>query len=142
MANITAGDKIRLDIESVGHGIETVTVTRVGTQSSRTALTADANAGATSIKVRSSNGFTVGDKLTVGTPANQETVTISAVGASVEFTPSLAKPHLNREEAVATGFGPRSRRSAPLLPCGQHALQRQGDWHHFPTRDRFRSLQQ
>src|SRR6185436_18955760 len=29
--NISAGDKIRLDIASVGHGIETVTVAGVGT---------------------------------------------------------------------------------------------------------------
>ena len=28
VANISAGDKIRLDIDSVGHGIETVTVTQ------------------------------------------------------------------------------------------------------------------
>ena len=35
VANISAGDKIRLDIDSVGHGIETVTVTRVGTQANR-----------------------------------------------------------------------------------------------------------
>ena len=33
--NITAGDKIRLDIDSEGHGIEWVTVKSVGTQSSR-----------------------------------------------------------------------------------------------------------
>ena len=31
VADISAGDKIRLDIDSVGHGIETVTVTKVGT---------------------------------------------------------------------------------------------------------------
>ena len=49
VANISVGDKIRLDIDSVGHGIETVTVTRVGTQSSRAALSADASAGATNI---------------------------------------------------------------------------------------------
>ena len=30
--NISVGDKIVLDIDSVGHGIETVTVTGVGTQ--------------------------------------------------------------------------------------------------------------
>ena len=30
---VTVGDKIRLDIDSLGHGIETVTVTKVGTQS-------------------------------------------------------------------------------------------------------------
>jgi hypothetical protein len=111
VANITVGDKIRLDIDSVNHGIETVTVTRVGTQSSRTALTADANAGATNIKVGNVNGFVVGDKLTVGSPANQETVIIKTVGAAgpngsgVDFTPALAKPHRNRENAVAHGTG-------------------------------------
>ena len=80
VADISVGDKIRLDIDSVGHGIETVTVTHVGTQSSRTNLAADASAGATNIKVRSVTGFAVGDKLTVGTPANRETVTITTVG--------------------------------------------------------------
>uniref|UniRef100_Q026F9 Alpha-N-arabinofuranosidase n=1 Tax=Solibacter usitatus (strain Ellin6076) TaxID=234267 RepID=Q026F9_SOLUE len=105
VANISAGDRIRLDIESVGHGIETVAVTKVGTQSSRTALSADAHAGATNIKVRNANGFTVGDKLTVGTPANHETVTITAVADGVDFTPALAKAHLNREFVVAQGTG-------------------------------------
>ena len=33
--NITAGDRIRLDIDSKGHGVEWVTVKNVGTQSSR-----------------------------------------------------------------------------------------------------------
>jgi non-reducing end alpha-L-arabinofuranosidase len=111
VANISIGDQIRLDIDSVGHGIETVAVTKVGTQSSRTALAANASAGATTISVRNANGFVAGDKLTVGTPANHETVTITAVGApsptgaSVEFTPALAKAHLNREFVVAQGTG-------------------------------------
>jgi hypothetical protein len=111
VANITAGDKIRLDVDTVGHGIETVTVTRVGTAAGRSALTADVSAGATSIRVRGVGGFVVGDKMTVGTPANQETVTIQGVGAagpagaSVEFSPALAKRHLNREEVVAQGTG-------------------------------------
>jgi hypothetical protein len=111
VANILAGDKIRLDIDSVGHGIETVTVTSVGTQSSRTALSAAANAGVTNIKVRNVNGFVVGDKVSVGTPANREVVTITAVsavsatGAGVDFTPALAKAHLNREFVVAQGTG-------------------------------------
>ncbi len=109
--NITAGDKIRLDIDSVGHGIETVTVTRVGTQASRTALSADVPAGANRIKVRNVNGFAVGEQLTVGTPANRETVTISAVGstspggADVDFTPALARAHVSREFVVAQGTG-------------------------------------
>ncbi len=104
-ANISAGDRIRLDIDTPGHGIETVTVTRVGTQASRTALTANAAAGATRIEVRSTNGFAAGGKLTVGTPANRETVTITAVGGGVEITPALGKAHLSREEAVALGTG-------------------------------------
>ena len=38
VADISVGDKIRLDIDSVGHGIETVTVAQVGTQATRTNL--------------------------------------------------------------------------------------------------------
>ncbi len=121
VANISVGDKIRLDIDSVGHGIETVTVTRVGTQASRTALSADASVGATNIKVRGVNGpgrgvqggvpFSVGDKLIVGTPANRETVTITAVGASgpagggIDFTPALAHAHPNGDAVVDPGTG-------------------------------------
>jgi hypothetical protein len=111
VANITAGDRIRLDIDSVGHGIETVTVTRVGTQSSRTALAANVSAGATTITVRNVNGFLAGDKLTVGTPANHETVTIAAVGSanpngsSVDVTPALVRSHVAREFVVAHGTG-------------------------------------
>ena len=111
VANISAGDTIRLDIDSVGHGIETVTVTKVGTPAIRAALAADATAGATTITVRNVNGFVAGDKLTVGTPANQETLTITAVGAAspagatVDVTPALARAHLNREFVFAHGTG-------------------------------------
>jgi non-reducing end alpha-L-arabinofuranosidase len=111
VANISVGDKIRLDVDSVGHGIEAVTVVRVGTQSGRTALTADAAAGATSIRVRNVNGFAVGDTMTIGTPATRETVTITAVGtasqagASVDFTPAVARSHPSREWVVAHGTG-------------------------------------
>ena len=111
LANISVGDKIRLDIDSVGHGIETVTVTRVGTQASRTNLTSNANAGTTSIKVRTANGFAMGDKLTVGTPANNETVTVTAIrpsgaaGAEFDFAPALARAHVSREVVVTPGTG-------------------------------------
>jgi len=107
VANISAGDKIRLDIASADHGIETVTVARVGTPASRTALAADASAGATNLKVHSTDGFVVGDLLTVGTPANHETVTITAVGAGggVDFRPALARAHATRERVVAQGTG-------------------------------------
>jgi hypothetical protein len=109
--SISVGDKIRLDIDSVGHGIETVTVTRVGTQATRTNLSADASAGATNIKVRSANGFAVGDKINIGTPANTQTVTISTIGAasptgtSIDFTPALAQAHISDETVVNPGTG-------------------------------------
>jgi hypothetical protein len=113
VTNISAGDRIRLDIDSVGHGIETVTVTKVGTQSSRGALTAEASAGVThfKVRVRGVNRFAVGDKMTIGAPANQETVTITtagapdSTGASVDFTPALAKAHDDGEEVVDQGTG-------------------------------------
>ncbi len=108
VANISVGDKIRLDIDSVGHGIETVTVTRVGTQASRTSLSANASAGATNIKVRGINGFAVGDKMTVGTPANQETVTITASVRRPAST--LRRPSAGRI-STARGWWLRARAS-------------------------------
>ncbi len=111
VADISVGDKIRLDIDSVGHGIETVTVTRVGTEAKRTNLAANASAGATKIKVRNVNGFVVGDKITIGTPASHQIVTITAVGSSgpngagIDFTPALDKGHTNAELVVAPGTG-------------------------------------
>ena len=114
VANITAGDKIRLEKDTLGYGIETVTVANVGTQSSKAQLSVNAIAGATTIIVRARSslaGFVVGDKMTVGTPASHETVTITAVGASgpngteVDLRPALGKVHLAREDVVAHGTG-------------------------------------
>jgi hypothetical protein len=109
--NISVGDKIRLDVDSVGHGVETVTVARVGTAAGRTNLSAIASAGATKIKIRSGQGFAAGGKVTIGTLANGETVTVVALsgagprGAEVEFTPALAKAHIRDEWVVAPGTG-------------------------------------
>ena len=111
VADISVGDKIRLDIDSVGHGIETVTVTRVGTQASRTALAANISAGATSIQVRNVHGFAVGDKITVGTPASQQTVTITSVGTAgpegtgIGIAPALGQAHIDGEDVVEPGTG-------------------------------------
>ena len=41
MEDISVGDTIRLDIDTLDHGIETVTVTRVGTKANQTNLTED-----------------------------------------------------------------------------------------------------
>jgi hypothetical protein len=111
LADISVGDKIRLDIDSVDHGIETVTVAQVGTAASKTNLSAPANAGATRINVRQGVGFTVGDRITVGTPASQEAVAVTAVdtqrpdGTVIDFTPALAKSHVGDEWVVSPGTG-------------------------------------
>ena len=68
-------------------------------------------AGATNIKVRNAHGFSAGDKITVGTPANRETVTIASVGTGgprgtgIEFTPALAQAHISDEGVVEPGTG-------------------------------------
>jgi non-reducing end alpha-L-arabinofuranosidase len=111
VADISVGDKIRLDIDSVGHGIETVTVTHVGTAASRTVLLADAKVGATNIKVRNVNGFAAGDKITIGAGARRETVAITAVsapgpmGSGIDFTPGLATAHSDGDEVSEPGTG-------------------------------------
>lgn len=109
--NISVGDKIRLDIESVGHGIETVRVTHVGTQAIRTRLSSDVSAGATSIKVYNVKGLSVGDKIRISATANQQTVTITALDAArrdtldIQFTPALDHEHIGGEEVVQPGTG-------------------------------------
>ena len=106
VANISVGDRIRLDIDSVGHGIETVTVTRVGTQAIRTAIASPADAGATEIRVRSVNGLTVGNRLAIGTPANKETVTVTGInGSAPNFAPPLSHSHAAGEPVVDPGTG-------------------------------------
>jgi hypothetical protein len=118
VANITVGDKIRLDIDSKGHGIETVTVKSIGTPANWLALAADAKAGLANLRVRRGTGVfnspsagnlsvsAVGHKLIVGMPGNLETVTITAMTAdSVTVAPALARNHLASELVVDPGTG-------------------------------------
>ncbi len=111
LSNISVGDKIRLDIDSVGHGIETVTVTHVGTAAHQTNLSAPAGAGATRIDVRRAEGFAVGDAITVGAPASRQTATVTAVGSrgpegtAIDFTPALSSSHVVNEWVVSPGTG-------------------------------------
>ena len=111
VSEVSVGDKIRLDIDSRGHGIETVIVTRIGAQANRTNLAHDTSAGATNIKVRSVNGLAAGDKILIGTPANREEVTVASVGTAgptgtgIEFTPALAQAHSHDETVMAPGTG-------------------------------------
>ncbi len=111
VSNISAGDMIRLDVDSVGHGIEIVTVTHVGTAATKTNLSDPASPGATRIIVRSAQGFAAGDKIMVGTPVSQEPVTVTAVGsqtpegATLDVTPALSKSHGASEWVVVPGTG-------------------------------------
>ena len=109
--DISVGDNIRLDIDSPGHGIEIVTVTGVGTRANQTNLTEGVSAGATKIHVRRATGFNPGDKITIGTPASKELVTVSSVdrggrnGGEITFAPGLAQKHGRDEWVVAPGTG-------------------------------------
>ncbi len=106
MLNISVGDKIRLDIDSAGHGIETVTVTHVGSSTTSTLLRADASVGATNISIRSTKGLAVGSTLIIGDSAHQDNATITEVKATgVDFTPALAHAHAEGQEVHCPGTG-------------------------------------
>jgi len=82
--NISVGDKIRLDIESVGHGIEWVTVTAVGT------------AGA------NGTGLTVAETLKFDHAANMP---FSDRGTGISFSPPTTAAHSSNEPVQALGSG-------------------------------------
>ena len=105
------GAEIRLDIDSVGHGIETVTITHVGTAATRTEPLQAGSVGTTHIEVHDGTGFAVGDKMIVGIPSLQQTVTITAVGTSggagirLDFTPALTQPYPKGMQAIDPDSG-------------------------------------
>jgi len=97
VADISVGDKIRLDIASVGHGIETVTVTRVGTASVRTtgrgSLKEDEDAG---------TGLDLAAPLKFNHAAN---IPFSVRGTGISFEPATAFAHSSNEPVQALGTG-------------------------------------
>jgi len=95
-ANISPGDKIRLDIDSVGHGIETVTVARVGTQSVR-------NAFAGPLK-----DTELGTGLELTAPlkfAHASNMPFSVRGTGITFQPATAFAHSSNEPVQPLGTG-------------------------------------
>jgi hypothetical protein len=82
--NISAGDKIRLDIDSVGHGIEWVTVTAVGTAGPN------------------GTGLTIAEKLKFDHAANMP---FSARGTGITFSPATKFAHSSNEPVQALGSG-------------------------------------
>ena len=121
VADVTVGDRIRLDIDSPGHGIDNVVVRQVGTAANLLALAADARSGATSLRLRTGNGvfngaavnasrglagLAVGATLKVGNPGKVETVTITAVrGPDIDIRPALGQNHVADEAVVDPGTG-------------------------------------
>ncbi|HUL74864.1 MAG TPA: arabinofuranosidase catalytic domain-containing protein [Vicinamibacterales bacterium] len=82
--NISAGDRIRLDIASVGHGVEWVTVTAVGT------------AGA------NGTGVAIAEKLKFDHASNMP---FSDRGTGISISPATAFAHSSNEPVQALGSG-------------------------------------
>jgi hypothetical protein len=92
VADISVGDKIRLDIDSVGHGIETVTVTKVGTQSRRRPFDGpmpEADRG---------TGLDLAEPLKFNHSANMP---FSVRGTGISFEPATASAHSSNEPVLA-----------------------------------------
>jgi non-reducing end alpha-L-arabinofuranosidase len=94
--NISAGDKIRLDIDSKGHGIETVTVTSVGTQSVRNSFNGP-------LKPEDlGTGLDLAEPLKFNHSYN---IPFSARGTGISFEPATSFPHSSNEPVLPLGTG-------------------------------------
>lgn len=97
VANISAGDKIRLDIDSKGHGIETVTVKKVGTQSVRSTFNGP-------LKANEDPG--TGLELTAPLKFDHASnMPFSVRGTGISFEPACAFDHSSNEPVIALGTG-------------------------------------
>jgi hypothetical protein len=92
--NISAADKIRLDIDSVGHGIETVTVTKVGTQSAFNPNNVRRGDPGT--------GLELAEPLKFNHSAN---IPLSVRGTGISFQPATAFAHSSNEPIQPLGTG-------------------------------------
>jgi hypothetical protein len=93
VANISVGDKIRLDIDSVGHGIETVTVKNVGTAATRGGRGANPGPG---------TGLDLEAPLKFDHASNMP---FSARGTGITFQPATAVAHSSNEPVQPLGSG-------------------------------------
>lgn len=93
--NISVGDRIRLDIDSEGHGIETVTVTAVGTQSSRSTFD-----GPLTEKDDPGTGLDLAEPLKFNHASNMP---FSVRGTGIDFEPAAAFGHSSNEPVLALG---------------------------------------
>ena len=91
--NISVGDKIRLDIDSEGHGIETVTVTRVGTQSVRSTFN-----GPLKENEDPGTGLDLAEPLKFDHASNMP---FSVRGTGITFEPATKFAHSSNEPVLA-----------------------------------------
>ena len=94
--NISAGDKIRLDIDSKGHGIENVTVTSVGTKSSRSTF-----GGPLTDKDDPGTGLELAEPLKYNHSSN---IPFSVRGTGISFEPATAYAHSSNEPVLPLCF--------------------------------------
>lgn len=94
--NISVGDKIRLDIASQGHGIETVTVTRVGTQSARNSFK-----GPLKSTEDPGTGLDLAEPLKFNHSSN---IPFSVRGTGISFEPATAFAHSSNEPVLPLVF--------------------------------------
>jgi hypothetical protein len=94
VANISVGDKIRLDIDTSEHGIETVTVTKVGTQSI-------GNPGNGRVRDQGT-GLELAKPLKFNHAANMP---FSARGTGISFEPATTFAHTSNEPLLPLGTG-------------------------------------
>jgi hypothetical protein len=97
VANISAGDKIRLDIDSKGHGIETVTVKSVGTQSVRNTF-----GGPLKPNEDAGTGLELTEPLKFDHSSN---IPFSCRGTGISFEPATAFAHSSNEPVLPLGTG-------------------------------------
>ncbi|HVO74667.1 MAG TPA: arabinofuranosidase catalytic domain-containing protein [Ignavibacteriaceae bacterium] len=97
VANISVGDKIRLDIDSKSHGIETVTVKSVGTQSARSTFN-----GQLKDTEDPGTGIELVEHLKFNHASN---IPFSVRGTGINFEPATRFPHSSNEPVLPLGTG-------------------------------------
>jgi hypothetical protein len=110
VANISVGDTIRLDIDSLGHGIETVTVTKVGTASVRSTFNGPLRPGEDP-----GTGLDLAEPLKFDHSSNMP---FSVRGTGITFEPATAFAHSSNEPILPLGTG--ITLDKPL--AGEHAI--------------------
>ena len=98
VTNISVGDKIRLDIESVGHGIETVTVKAVGTASSRATTFGAPLLGPNDDP---GTGLELEEPLKFNHSSN---LPFSVQGTGIDFEPATRFDHSSNEPVLGLAF--------------------------------------